>query len=87
MTAVSGSGPAYVYLFIEAMTDAAVQLGLPRALSEKIVLETVFGSAAYMKAAGKHPVILKNEVTSPGGTTAAALAETKAYPAAMRARP
>ena len=74
VTAVSGSGPAYVYLFIEAMTDAAVQLGLPRALSEKIVLETVFGSAAYMKAAGKHPVILKNEVTSPGGTTAAALA-------------
>ncbi len=74
VTAVSGSGPAYVYLFIEAMTDASVQLGLPRALSEKIVLQTVFGSAAYMKKAGKHPVILKNEVTSPGGTTAAALA-------------
>ncbi len=74
VTAVSGSGPAYVYLFIEAMTDAAVQLGLPRPLSEKIVLQTVLGSAAYMKAAGKHPVILKNEVTSPGGTTAAALA-------------
>lgn len=74
VTAVSGSGPAYVYLFIESMIDAAVQLGLPRPLSEKIVLQTVLGSAAYMKKAEKHPVILKNEVTSPGGTTAAALA-------------
>ena len=74
VTAVSGSGPAYVYLFIEAMIDAAVQIGLPRPLSEKIALQTVLGSAAYMKKAGKHPVILKNEVTSPGGTTAAALA-------------
>jgi len=74
VTAVSGSGPAYVYLFIESMVDASVQMGLPRPLSEKIVLQTVFGSAAYMKKAGKHPVILKNEVTSPGGTTAAALA-------------
>lgn len=74
VTAVSGSGPAYVYLFIEAMTDAAVQMGLPRPLSQKIVLQTVIGSASYMKAAEKHPVILKNEVTSPGGTTAAALA-------------
>lgn len=73
VTAVSGSGPAYVFLFIEAMTDAAVQLGLPRPLAQKIVLQTVFGSAAYMKQTGKHPVILKNEVTSPGGTTAAAL--------------
>ena len=74
VTAVSGSGPAYVYLFIESMVDASVQMGLPRPLSEKIVLQTVFGSAAYMKHSGKHPVILKNEVTSPGGTTAAALA-------------
>ena len=74
VTAVSGSGPAYVYLFIESMIDAAVQLGLPRPLSEEVVLQTVLGSAAYMKQAGKHPVILKNEVTSPGGTTAAALA-------------
>ena len=74
VTAVSGSGPAYVYLFIESMVDAAVQMGLPRPLSEKIVLQTVYGSAAYMKHAEKHPVILKNEVTSPGGTTAAALA-------------
>ena len=74
VTAVSGSGPAYVYLFIESMIDAAVQMGLPRPLAQKIVLQTVYGSAAYMKESGKHPVILKNEVTSPGGTTAAALA-------------
>ena len=73
-TAVSGSGPAYVYLFIESMTDAAVQMGLPRVLAQQIVLQTVMGSAVYMKNSGKHPVILKNEVTSPGGTTAAALA-------------
>ena len=79
ITAVSGSGPAYVYLFIESMIDAAVQMGLPRPLSEKIVLQTVYGSAAYMKNAGKHPVILKNEVTSPGGTTAAALAAMEKY--------
>ena len=74
ITAVSGSGPAYVYLFIEAMTDAAVQIGLPRPLAQKLALQTVYGSAAYMKTSDKHPVILKNEVTSPGGTTAAALA-------------
>ena len=74
ITAVSGSGPAYVYLFIESMVDAAVQIGLPRPLSQQIVLQTVLGSAIYMKQVGKHPVILKNEVTSPGGTTAAALA-------------
>lgn len=74
VTAVSGSGPAYVYLFIESMVDAAVQIGLPRPLAEKIVLQTISGSADYMKKAGRHPVILKNEVTSPGGTTAAALA-------------
>lgn len=74
ITTISGSGPAYVYLFIEAMTDTAVQIGLPRPLAEKIVLQTVIGSSLYMKQTGKHPVILKNEVTSPGGTTAAALA-------------
>lgn len=74
VTAVSGSGPAYVYLFIESMVDAAVQIGLQRPLAQKIVLQTVLGSAVYMKASEKHPVILKNEVTSPGGTTAAALA-------------
>ena len=73
VTAVSGSGPAYVYLFIESMVDAAVQIGIARPLAEKIVLQTVYGSSVYMKHAGKHPVILKNEVTSPGGTTAAAL--------------
>ncbi len=74
VTAVSGSGPAYVFLFIEAMTDTAVHMGIPRQIAQQIALQTVLGSAEYMKQSGKHPVILKNEVTSPGGTTAEALA-------------
>lgn len=74
VTAVSGSGPAYVFLFIEAMTDSAVHMGIPRPIAQQIALQTVLGSAEYMKQSGKHPVILKNEVTSPGGTTAEALA-------------
>ena len=72
--AVSGSGPAYVYLFIEAMIDAAVQMGIPRPMAQKLTLQTVIGSAEYMAETGKHPAILRNEVTSPGGTTAAAIA-------------
>jgi len=68
-TAVSGSGPAYVFLFIESLTDAGVHIGLPRAMAEKLVIETVIGSARAVKETGKHPATLKNMVTSPGGTT------------------
>ena len=68
-TAVSGSGPAYVFLFIEALTDAGVHIGLPRAMAEKLVIETVIGSARAVKETNKHPATLKNMVTSPGGTT------------------
>ena len=74
VTAVSGSGPAYVYLFMEAMMDAAVLMGMPRPEAEKYVLQTVIGSAEYLKASGAHPAVLRNEVTSPAGTTAEALA-------------
>lgn len=74
-TAISGSGPAYVFLFIEALTDAGVQLGLPRAIAEALALQTMRGSAIYAQTAGQHPAILRNAVTSPGGTTAAALYE------------
>ena len=69
-TAVSGSGPGYVFLFIEAMIDAAVHIGLSRELATEMVLQTVAGSARYAQETGKHPAELRNIVTSPGGTTA-----------------
>jgi pyrroline-5-carboxylate reductase len=74
-TALHGSGPAYVYLVIESMVDAAVRLGMKRADASALVLATVAGSARYAMETGIHPAELKNAVTSPGGTTAAALRE------------
>ena len=68
-TAVSGSGPAYIFLIIEALTDAGVHIGLSRDIAEKLVIQTVIGSAKAVKTTGKHPAELKNMVTSPGGTT------------------
>ena len=72
-TAISGSGPAYVFLFIESMIDAGVHIGLPRNVATKLVIETIAGSAEAMKKMAKHPAELKNMVTSPGGTTTDAL--------------
>jgi pyrroline-5-carboxylate reductase len=76
-TALSGSGPAYVFLFMEAMIDAGVHMGFTRRVSEKLVVETIKGSVAYYEAANKkgetHVAALRNQVTSPGGTTAQAL--------------
>lgn len=72
-TAVSGSGPAYVFYFIEALIDAGVHIGLPREIAQKLVLETIIGSVETMKKMSKHPAELKNMVTSPGGTTSEAL--------------
>lgn len=72
-TALSGSGPAYVFLFIEALIDAGVQMGFSRPVAEKLVLQTVKGSAVFAQQTGLHPAILRNMVTSPGGTTAEAL--------------
>jgi pyrroline-5-carboxylate reductase len=77
-TALHGSGPAYVYLFIESMIDAAVRLGMKRGDAQQLVLATVAGAARYAIDSGKHPAELRNAVTSPGGTTAAALAELEA---------
>jgi pyrroline-5-carboxylate reductase len=68
-TAVSSSGPAYVFLVIEAMIDAAVHIGLRRDMAVPMVLQTVMGSARYAQETGKHPADLRNQVTSPGGTT------------------
>lgn len=72
-TAISGSGPAYVFLFIEAFIDAGVHIGLPRDVAAKLVIETVAGSTEIIGKMSRHPAELKNMVTSPGGTTSEAL--------------
>ncbi|MFH1186012.1 MAG: pyrroline-5-carboxylate reductase [Chloroflexota bacterium] len=72
-TALSGNGPAYVFLFTEALIDAGVHMGLPRRIAEALVLQTLKGSAAYYQRAPQHPAALRNQVTSPGGTSAEAL--------------
>ena len=74
-TAVSSSGPAYVFLVIEALIDAAVHIGLRREMAVPMVLQTVLGSARYALETGKHPAELRNQVTSPGGTTIVAIRE------------
>jgi pyrroline-5-carboxylate reductase len=74
-TALSGSGPGFVFMFIEAMVDAGVRMGFSRKHSEQLVLQTFKGSILYAIDSGTHPTILRNNVTSPGGTTAAGLFE------------
>jgi len=84
-TAVSGSGPAYFFLMAEAMTNAAVALGLAPDAAATLVMETILGSARLMKKSGKVPAELRRSVTSPGGTTAAAIGvlEQGKFPALM----
>lgn len=72
-TALSGSGPAYVFLFTEALIDAGVHMGFPRRIAEQLVLKTIRGSVDYYYHAERHPATLRNQVTSPGGTSAEAL--------------
>lgn len=72
-TALSGSGPAYVFLIIEALIDAGVHIGLPRDIAEKLAVKTTLGSARAVQMLAKHPAELRNMVTSPGGTTAEGL--------------
>ncbi|MDQ6847160.1 MAG: pyrroline-5-carboxylate reductase [Candidatus Dormibacteraeota bacterium] len=74
-TAVSGTGPTYIFLFIEALTDAAVHLGFPRHVARELVLDTMSGSAEFALQSGKHVAELRDMVTSPGGTSAEALYE------------
>jgi pyrroline-5-carboxylate reductase len=72
-TALSGTGPAYVFLFMEALVDAGVHLGFPRYMAEKLVFQTLKGSVEYARASPHHLARLRNQVTSPGGTSAEAL--------------
>jgi pyrroline-5-carboxylate reductase len=74
-TAVSGSGPAYLFLFVEALTDAAVEIGLSPEVARELVLATVLGAGRLIQESGAEAAELRRRVTSPGGTTAAALAE------------
>jgi pyrroline-5-carboxylate reductase len=73
VTAISGSGPAYIFYVVEAMIEAGVLLGLPRATSTELVVQTLYGAATMLKETGQHPTVLREQVSSPGGTTMAAL--------------
>lgn len=73
VTAISGSGPAYVFYVVEAMIEAGVLLGLPRATASELTIQTLVGAAAMLKETGEHPTVLREQVSSPAGTTMAAL--------------
>ena len=75
VTGLSGSGPVYIFMVIEALTDGGVKMGIPRAVALRLAAQTVFGSAKLVLETGKHPAILKDEVTTPGGTAIAAVHE------------
>jgi pyrroline-5-carboxylate reductase len=75
VTALSGSGPAYVFYLVEAMTDAGILLGLPRAIAHELIVQTVYGAAVMLRETGEHPVALREAVTSPAGTTISAIRE------------
>jgi pyrroline-5-carboxylate reductase len=73
VTAISGSGPAYIFYVVEAMIEAGVLLGMPRTTSTELVVQTLYGAATMLKETGQHPTVLREQVSSPGGTTMAAL--------------
>ena len=79
VTALSGSGPAYFFFLVEAMIDAGILLGLPRAVAADLIVQTAYGSAVMLRESGEHPVQLREAVTSPGGTTIAAIRELERH--------
>ncbi len=79
VTALSGSGPAYFFFLVEAMIDAGILLGLPRAIAEKLIIQSAVGSAKMLAESGEHPVILREAVTSPAGTTINAIRELEKH--------
>ncbi|MEM6331171.1 MAG: pyrroline-5-carboxylate reductase [Planctomycetota bacterium] len=79
VTGVSGSGPAFVYTVVEALADAGVRAGLPAAVAADLAASTVAGAGQMVLQTGRHPAVLRGEVTSPGGTTAAGLAELERH--------
>ncbi|XVQ86578.1 pyrroline-5-carboxylate reductase [Microbispora siamensis] len=78
-TALSGSGPAYFFYLVEAMVDAGILLGMPRAAALDMVTQSIVGAAIMLRDSGEHPVILREAVTSPGGTTISAIAELERH--------
>ncbi len=79
VTALSGSGPAYFFFLVEAMIDAGILLGLPRAVAEQLIIQSAVGAAAMLAQTGEHPVILREAVTSPAGTTIMAIRELERH--------
>jgi pyrroline-5-carboxylate reductase len=79
VTALSGSGPAYFFYLVEAMIDAGILLGLPRSLAADLIVQTAIGASVMLRDSGEHPVQLREAVTSPGGTTIAAIRELEVH--------
>jgi pyrroline-5-carboxylate reductase len=79
VTALSGSGPAYFFFLVEAMIDAGILLGLPRAVAADLIVQSAFGAARMLRESTDHPVILREAVTSPAGTTIAAIRELERH--------
>lgn len=79
VTGLSGSGPAYIYMVVEALTDGGVKQGIPRPIAARLAAQTVLGAAKLVVETGKHPAILRDEVTTPGGTAIAAVADLEAH--------
>ncbi len=73
VTGLSGSGPVYIYMVIEALIDGGVKMGIPRTVAAKLAAQTVFGAAKLVLESGRHPAVLKDEVTTPGGTAITAI--------------